>query len=197
LPPELFFIIVQQLNDRCFAWLVLRNVSTAIRQATECAFASYFKKDCHIRFSGPFAARILADHWQLNNYSQGSWIHKHKEPLQNQFPSFLFKASGFHPAHSRASAVLKMQDESADYTNDSNLLAVRRFRSSSTLFFAAFRQPSDVQASISRESHFVRLDGKLKSFVIPSITVDVVGQHILFDWRYLYQMFYLDELRLR
>jgi|TARA_R110002003_G_scaffold1048_15_gene22270 hypothetical protein len=59
LPPELWHLIIELLDDHCFVWFVLRRVSPFFRLATEDVFARYFLRTCSLRFAGEPAKNFL------------------------------------------------------------------------------------------------------------------------------------------
>lgn len=59
LPPELWHLIITTLNDDCFAWIVLRHVSSYLRLVTEDVFARHILRSCSVRFAGSSAKKLL------------------------------------------------------------------------------------------------------------------------------------------
>jgi hypothetical protein len=59
LPPEIWSFIVQLVDDRCFAWFVLRRVSPFLRHVTEGVFATQLVSDFSLRFAGDYADTVM------------------------------------------------------------------------------------------------------------------------------------------
>jgi len=59
LPPELWGIIIDSLDDSCHAWFVLRAVSKTLRTITEDNFATRIKDGCTIRYAGGDERKIM------------------------------------------------------------------------------------------------------------------------------------------
>jgi hypothetical protein len=59
LPAELWHQVIMLLDDRCFAWIVLRQVSPFLASVTEDVFARYVSRTCSIRFAGQTVQNLL------------------------------------------------------------------------------------------------------------------------------------------
>ena len=59
LPPELWQLIIMFLDDHCFVWAVLRQVSPFFALVTEDVFARYIVQTCSLRFAGQTLRDLL------------------------------------------------------------------------------------------------------------------------------------------
>jgi hypothetical protein len=59
LPPELWQLIIANLDDHCFVWFVLRRTSHFLRAVTEDLFARYMLRTCVVCFAGEHAKKLL------------------------------------------------------------------------------------------------------------------------------------------
>ncbi|KAF1961358.1 hypothetical protein CC80DRAFT_369754, partial [Byssothecium circinans] len=59
LPPELWSLIIEEIDDFCFVWFILRRVSHSLRVITENLVASHLIRTCSIRFSGPSVSDLI------------------------------------------------------------------------------------------------------------------------------------------
>lgn len=59
LPPEIWQTIITAVDDHCFAWFVLRQVSPVLRSVTEDVFARYLLRTCSLRFAGQTLRDLL------------------------------------------------------------------------------------------------------------------------------------------
>ncbi|CAO2648547.1 Nn.00g078140.m01.CDS01 [Neocucurbitaria sp. VM-36] len=205
LPPELWQLIITFLDDHCFVWSVLRQVSPFLTLVTEDVFARAVFRTCSLRFAGQTLRNLLPHDLQNPNIdhrkdilfladSEMYWaIFTSLKP-----PTFRFQPSAFVPADTKARIVLKLCDhptenEPAPITFEEQ--ATRRV-SSNRLAEIFFRPGPDAdlkRCTLINEPHFVRFGNQLKSIRIPSLTIDVAAQEISLDWRQLCATFLRDE----
>jgi hypothetical protein len=59
LPVEIWHIIIMYIDDHCFAWFVLRQISPFLAHVTQDVFARYVSRTCSLRFSGQTLTSLL------------------------------------------------------------------------------------------------------------------------------------------
>ncbi|KAF2264309.1 hypothetical protein CC78DRAFT_544285 [Lojkania enalia] len=176
LPPEIWAMVIQTVDDYCFAWFVLRRVSPFLRQVTEDVFATRIIRDCRIRFAGNYARSIASDAMEAK-HSMAS--------IGNT--TFSFNATNFSPPTTKEKVVLRLQDQFCWPGCPLCCLGHQPF----------FAQTRRTEALLSKEAQFIRHHGELRCHKLPSVALDRVRKEISLDWRALCQTLYYQELKER
>ncbi|KAH7089853.1 hypothetical protein FB567DRAFT_311135 [Paraphoma chrysanthemicola] len=191
LPPEIWHLIIDLVDDHCFVWFVLRRVSPFLKLVTEDVFARYFLRTCSLRFAGEPAKNLLPPDLQARPDRAGLF----------QPPTFRFQPVAFAPADTKAKAVLRLCDPASDPVCPPEFQHVQRIVASgdrlANVFFAPGHQAHSNRMRLRNEAHFVRLNDQLKSRRIPSLAINVPAREITLDWRRLCQDFLCDEVKCR
>ncbi|KAF2471232.1 uncharacterized protein BDR25DRAFT_285677 [Lindgomyces ingoldianus] len=227
LPPEIWMMIILRLDDHCFAWFILRRVSSFFRQVTENVFAQRIIRDFAIRFAGDYARTIIV-HSLLNEEQKRECGAKSHLNLLfgTQTPTFFFEATRFTPPDTKERAVLQLQEQPSAYESSFFMVDIKEgptHRKYSLPFYLRrkcckctppiestldleycnclsdifFAQTREDRTRLATSSHFVRFSKELRSSKLPAIELDVENRELSFDWRSLCQRFYYDELQTR
>ncbi|KAF1844575.1 uncharacterized protein K460DRAFT_335427 [Cucurbitaria berberidis CBS 394.84] len=213
LPPELWHLIIMFLDDHCFVWSVLRQVSPFLTSVTEDVFARYILRTCSLRFAGETLRKLLPYELQTPDpvHGNGSSLTATSNTYWaiftslNSSPTIRFQPVAFIPANTKARVVLKLSDlatqsELVPVSQEQATTTTTTTHSSHCLAHHFFRPGANADVRRGRlinEPHFVRFNNQLKSIRIPSLTIDIDAQEISLDWRQLCKAFLHDEFRCR
>ncbi|KAF1937257.1 hypothetical protein EJ02DRAFT_61339 [Clathrospora elynae] len=206
LPPEIWHLIIMSLDDHCFAWLVLRQVSPYLAFVTEDVFARYVSRTCSIRFAGQTLRNLLPSDLQGDTGDHRSHLAVPSPSFwatvsRLQPPTFRFQPSSFSPANTKARLVLKLCDPAIAYKtlplNDQHAGAAESSNRLAEVFFKSDTNADAERSRLIKEAHFVRFNDQLKSIRIPSAAIDVAAQELSLDWRRLCDVFLRNEFRCR
>ncbi|KAF1835230.1 hypothetical protein BDW02DRAFT_296729 [Decorospora gaudefroyi] len=191
LPPEIWHSIIMCLDDRCFAWFVLRQVSPFMASVTEDVFARYVSRTCSVRFAGTSAENLI-----LPDEFCTCMPKRHSTRASLQPPTFRFLPSAFVPTTTKARLVLKLCDSTSTQEMQDTFKPHAWFDISLSQVF--FKPGADAERSrLLNEPQFVVFDNELKSLRLPSAVIDVAAQEISLDWRLLCDTFMRDQLKCR
>lgn len=205
LPPELWHLIIHALNDDCFAWIVLRHVSSYMRLVTEDVFARHMLRTCSVRFAGSSAQNLLPpdlqepqDGLQRSHYLPPGEYNAADDSLYRP-QTFRFQPSVFMPADSKLKLVLTLCDPASD---PSFIMANPKPEAFpldllAEIFFDIGPDTPSNHARLMNDAHFVRYNNQLKCMRLPSLVIDTNTRIITLDWRQLCRDFLYDEWKCR
>ncbi|KAH6846433.1 hypothetical protein CC77DRAFT_938609 [Alternaria alternata] len=197
LPVEIWHIIIMYLDDRCFAWFVLRQTCPFLAHVTEDVFARYVSRTCSLRFAGQTLRTLLPP--DLRGDTQPPT--PQYQAANVQLPSFRFQPSSFVPANTKARLVLKLSSPATARDTPSLHQTYAGTADLTSRLTQVFFQPGAVadaeRTRLLNQAHFVLFNDQLKSIRLPSAAVHVAAQELSLDWRQLCHTFMRDEFKCR